>query len=212
MGNLHQLIAAVHMLAFSIVIGVNAHAGEVENLIRNGDFEDGIIEWNLRTSEGATATMKEEKGESIKGRSCVFIDIDAVPGKTYWHLSLYQEGHMLEKDQTYTFSFWAKAEDFRPVVCYMEQTVDPWDEYGRKEVEVNEEWQEYWTTFTASLSEAVWPRIALGQSDISIWVDNVRFYEGEYVEEEGLGREEAVEKAGKLIMTWAEMKSVISDQ
>jgi len=200
-----KLQLALYLLAFSIVVGIGAHAGEVENLARNGDFEEGLIEWDLRQSEGAVARMEEDKGEAIKGRSSVFIEIDNAVG-TYWHLSLYQEGHLLEKGQTYTFSFWAKAEDFRPVAYYLEQAVDPWDEYGRKEAEVNEEWQEYWTTFNVSLSEAAWPRIALGQSDVNIWVDNVRFYEGEYVEEEDLGREEAVDPAGKLPITWAGIK------
>lgn len=203
---LHQLVIASCMLAFSILIGINANAGEVENLIRNGDFEEGLIEWKLRTSEGAIANMEEDKGEGVKGKSCVFIEIDAVPGKTYWHLSLYQEGHRLEAGKTYTFSFWAKAEELRPVAYYVEQTAEPWDEYGRKEAEVNEEWQEYWTTFTAPLNESVWPRIALGESDVDIWVDTVRFYEGEYVEEEGLGLQKAIHPQGNLFTTWAEVK------
>ena len=114
---------------------------------------------------------------------------------------------MLEKGQTYTFSFWAKAEAARPVAYYVEQTADPWDEHGRKEIEINEEWGEYWTTFTATLSEAVWPRIALGQLDVNIWVDNVRFYEGEYVEEEDLGTQKVVHPAGKLPITWAGIKN-----
>lgn len=203
-----RLTLALFLLAFSIVIGINAQAGEVKNLIRNGDFEEGTIEWELRTSEGAVARMQEAKGEGIKGISCVFIDIDAVPGKTYWHLALYQEGHQLEKNKTYTFSFWAKAEETRPAVCYLEQTVDPFDEYGRKVIEINEEWQEYWTTFIASLSEGVWPRIALGESNVSVWVDNVRFYEGEYVEEEGLGTQKAVDPGGRFLISWAKIKKL----
>ena len=188
------------------MIGVNAHSKEVENLIRNNDFEEGLIEWDLRQSEGAVASMKEEKGESIKGRSCVYIDIDNVARTSAWHLSLYQEGHSLEEGQTYTLSFWAKAEEPRPVVCYVEQAADPWDEYGRESVEVNGEWQEYWTTFIATLSGAVWPRIALGESDVNIWVDNVRFYEGEYVEDEDMGAPSAADPAGKFLMTWAGIK------
>jgi hypothetical protein len=208
MGNLglHRLIVVLQLLVFSIMIGVDAHSKEVENLIRNGDFEEGLIEWDLRQSEGAVATMKEEKGESVKGRSCVYIDIDNVARTDAWHLSLYQEGHLLEEGQLYTLSFWAKAEEPRPVALYVEQAADPWDEYGRVGVEVNEEWREYWTTFTASMDVPVWPRIALGESDVSIWVDNVRFYEGQYVEEEDLKREEAVDPAGKLLITWAGIK------
>ena len=89
----------------------------------------------------------------------------------------------------------------RPVAVYVEQAADPWDEYGRIGIEVNEEWQEYWTTFPASVSGPVWPRIALGESDTNIWVDNVRFYEGEYVAD--AGTESAVNPAGRILTTWA---------
>jgi hypothetical protein len=199
-------MVTLYLSVFLLVIGINAYSDEVENLIKNGDFEDGLIEWNLRTDGGSVAAMEEDKKEAVKGRRCVFINIDNVAGTDAWHLSLYQEGHLIEKGETYTLAFWAKAEGIRPVVCYIEQMVDPWNEYGRGSFQVGEEWQEYWITMTATLSEAIWPRIALGESDVSIWVDNVRFYKGEYVEEEELGKEKAVYPAGKLSATWAGRK------
>lgn len=200
---LHRLIAISILLLFSITTGTNSHAAEIENLIRNGDFEEGLIEWDLRQSEGAVAKMEEDRGEAIKGRSCVYIEIDNVAGTSDWHLALFQEGHQVEKGKTYTLSFWAKAEEVRPVSCYVEQAADPWDEYGKEVFDVSEEWQVYWITFTSSVAIAVWPRIALGTSDVNIWVDNVRFYEGDYVEEEGLGSGNMVEPVDKLFGTWA---------
>jgi hypothetical protein len=200
----HRLMVALHLLAFSIAFGMNAHAAEVKNLIRNGDFEEGLIEWELRVSGDAVAAMEVVEGEAAKGNSSVYINIDSVAGTSAWHLSLYQEGHELEEGKTYTLAFWGKAEEPRPVAIYVEQADDPWDEYGRLEVEVNEEWLEYWTTFPASAAGPVWPRIALGTSDVNIWVDNVRFYEGEYVEDPGM--ESAVGSTGRLPTTWAGMK------
>ena len=204
---IQQLIVTLFLLVFSIVIGKSSYAAEIQNLARNGDFEEGLIEWNLRQDVGAIATMKEEKKDSIKGSSCVYIKIDNVAGTAAWHLALYQDGHQMEKDKNYTLSFWARAEEFRPVIVYVEQAADPWDEYGRKQVEVNEEWKEYWTTFTSIVSSPIWLRIGLGTSGVSIWVDNVRFYEGQYAEEVGLKRDKAVHAVGKLSGCWGNVKS-----
>jgi len=206
---IYQLVMLMFLLAFFTIVSQESPSAQVVNLIRNGDFEDGLLDWELRQSEGASAEMKEERRDSVKGQRCVFIEINVVAGTSAWHLALYQEGHQIEKDITYTLSFWAKAEELRPVAIYVEQASDPWDEYGRTEVEVGEEWQEYWTTFTASLSGPVWPRIALGTSDVNIWVDNVRLYEGDYEEEEDLARDSAVTLSGKLPMTWARVKELM---
>jgi len=202
--NTYRLMVTLSMLVFLAVIGMSADVSAVENLIRNGDFEDGIVEWELRVSGDAVAEMASVEGEASKGSKSVYINISSVAGTSAWHLSLYQEGLLLVAGQTYTLSSWAKAEELRPVVLYVEQAADPWDEYGRASIEANTQWQEYWTTFTATMAGAVWPRIALGESDVNIWVDNVRFYEGEYVED--AGPETAVNPAGKSAMTWAGIK------
>ncbi len=189
------------------MIGIDAMAAEVENIVRNGDFEDGKIEWALRQSEGAAAEIKEDKKEAVKGDLCAFIEITNVAGTDAWHLALFQEGHNIDKDETYTLAFWGKAEELRPVALYVEQAADPWDEYGRESFEVNAEWQEFWITFTATVSGPVWPRIALGESDVNLWVDNVRFFIGDFVEDDEIGQQEAVDPAGKSAVTWAEIKS-----
>jgi len=203
----YRLLIAICLSIFSAAVGSNAYADEVVNLIRNGDFEEGTIDWELRLSEGAVATMREINGEDVfQGQSCALIEIDNVAKTSAWHLALYQEGHQLEEGITYTLCFWGKADGLRPVALYVEQAADPWDEYGRVSIEVGEEWQEFSTTFTAAVAGPVWPRIALGESDRDIWIDNVRFYEGEYVEDNLEQEPKAVHPAGKLPVTWAEMK------
>jgi hypothetical protein len=47
----HRLMAALYLLVFSMAVGISARADEVENMIGNGDFEEGLIEWNLGQSE-----------------------------------------------------------------------------------------------------------------------------------------------------------------
>ena len=187
-------------------IGSTALAKGIENLARNGDFEDGTVEWDIRTSEGTVATIEEDDSESIKGRYSVFIQVEVAKGTT-WHISLFQEGHSLKGGNTYTLAAWAKGVKPRPMSLYIEQAADPWNEFGNKDVTITEEWAEYWTTFKAvGNTPAAWIRIGLGQAKGDLWVDNVRFYVGEYEEDEELGRKLAVNPAGKLATSWASIK------
>jgi hypothetical protein len=52
--------------------------------------------------------------------------------------------------------------------------------------------------------------IALGTTLGNLWMDNIRIYEGQYVEDPDLGRTEggmAVDRSGKLATKWGEIKS-----
>ncbi len=66
---------------------------------------------------------------------------------------------------------------------------------------------EYWSEWTQpeNVPDA-WLRIAVGQISTNFWVDNVRFYEGEYEPDPELGRVQDVEPGGKLATMWGEMR------
>jgi len=202
--NLRQLVMVLCVLVSASMIGIDAMAADFENMARNGDFEEGIVEWELRQSGDSVGEIREDNIEAISGNLCVFIDITSVAGTSGWHMALFQDGHTIELDKEYTFAVWLKGEEPRPVTLYAEKQADPWDGYGREDFEITQEWQEYWVTFTAPVTFAVWLRVALGLSDVNLWADNVRFYEGEYVEDAGPAS--AVNPAGRLLTTWAEIR------
>ena len=178
----------------------------IDNLARNGDFEDGLRDWEIRQSEGTVAMMDEDSDDSVKGGASVFVEIDLAKGVT-WHLALFQDNHFLDGNTDYTVAFWAKAELPRPVDFYMELKEAPWTSYGRKTMNLTEEWAEYWSEWTQGPAiPSVWLRFAMGQIATDFWVDNVRFYEGEYEPDEELGRVQAVEPGGKLAALWAGIK------
>ena len=131
----------------------------------------------------------------------MFVDIASVAGTSGWHMALFQDGHNVELDKEYTFAIWLKAEEPRPVSLYAEMQADPWDGFGSQSFDLTQEWQEYWTTFVSPFTTPVWLRIALGLSDVNIWADNARFYEGVYVED--AGPVSAVNPTGRLLTTWA---------
>ncbi len=184
---------------------VNASA--IDNIARNGDFEDGLDGWEVRQSEGTVAMAEEDHDDSVKGGTSAFVEIDVAKGVT-WHIALFQDNHFLDAGTEYTLAFWAKAELPRPVDFYMELKQAPWDGFGRKSIDLTEEWTEYWSQWVQGPNVPdAWLRIAVGQISTNFWVDNVRFYEGAYEPDEELGRVRAVDARGKAAMAWAELKA-----
>jgi len=196
--SLNRLMVVFHLLVFSLMIGVSVHGAD--NLARNADFEEGIAEWELRADGDSVGEIRGD-GDAISGDLSVFIDIVSVAGTSGWHMALFQDGHTVEIDKEYTFAVWLKGEEPRPVTLYAEMQADPWDGFGREDFELTQEWQEYWITFVPPFTTPVWLRVALGLSDVNLWADNVRFYEGAYVED--AGPVSAVNPAGRLLTTWA---------
>jgi len=206
--NLRRLAIVLCVIVSASMIGIDAMAADFENIARNGDFEDGILEWELRQSEGAVGTLQEEKEEVVKGDRSVFVEIDNVAKTSAWHMALFQDGHTIENGEEYTFAIWLKGEEARPVTIYVEKQADPWDGYGRQDFQLTEEWQECWINFTAPVTFAVWLRVALGLSDVNLWADNARFFIGGYVEDDDDPVPQiAVDPAGKSAVTWAKIKN-----
>lgn len=193
---------AIGALIMCVAFGASA----IENIARNGDFENGLVDWEIRQSEATVAAIEEDTDESIKGGASVFVDIELAKGVT-WHIALFQDTHFLDAGTDYTLAFWAKGELVRPVDFYMELKADPWTSYGRQSINLTEEWAEYWSEWTQpeNVPDA-WLRIAVGQISTNFWVDNVRFYEGEYEPDPELGRVQAVEPGGKLASLWGDVR------
>ena len=202
--SLNRLMIVLHLLVFSLTIGMSIHGAEIKNIARNGDFEAGIAEWELRQSGGSVGEIREDNQEVFEGNLSVYVDIASVAGTSGWHMALFQDGHTIEQDKEYTFAVWLKGEEPRPVTLYVEEKAAPWTGHGRTDFQLTEEWQEYWITFTAPITFDVWLRITLGLSDVNLWADKVRFYEGAYVED--TGPVSAVNPADRLLTTWAEIR------
>jgi len=191
----------------ALLLCVAARAGAIDNIARNGDFEDGLDEWEVRQSEGTVATAEEDFDDSVKGGASASFEIEVSKGVT-WHIALFQDNHFLDGGTDYTLAFWAKAELPRPVDFYMELKEAPWTSYGRKSIDLTEEWVEYWSEWTQGPDvPAAWLRIAVGQIGTNFWVDNVRFYEGDYEPDPDVGRAQAVDARAKLATAWGGIKS-----
>lgn len=198
-------------LAFSSVSYV--WSVEVENLLSNGGFEDGIMAPWTTYGNVTTAVVKELQKANvpekpIEGNFCLNIKINA-KGANFWDSGLQHTGHVFEKGKKYTLSAFLKCKEktlqinFKP-----ELGVDPWPGYGERSFTMTDKWTEYSTT-TPIFADNVNPASITFHIAYDIgefWIDGVRFYEGDYVAPDFVSKPKSVNPEDKITGTWASLK------
>ena len=164
------------------------YAQDVENLLANGGFEDGVVApWG--TYGGVTSEVVEGLvgvnvlEPPIEGQYCLHLQV-AAAGANFWDSGLQHAGHTFETGKKYTLSAWFKVSEGELNVNFKpELAQDPWTGYGAQAYTMTEEWQEFSVT-TPVFTEDVNPATItfhIGYEASEFWVDGVRFYEGDYV-------------------------------
>jgi len=204
------------LLAFCfLAVPVTTHAQELVNLVLNPSFEDeadlmdgswtpdGWEVWG--EGDGLDSVVEFDKSEFIDGKRSAHVK---PTGTVDWHFMIIYFPVALDMGESYTTSFWAKAEEDRTIAVHMKD-VDNAGSFGLNTFTITTEWAEY--TYT---DDAEWPNIKLeifvSGSDIPLWFDFVYIYEGDYVEgilPSEMSAPGAVEPADKLSVRWAEIKT-----
>jgi hypothetical protein len=94
-----------------------------ENMLFNGDFSDGIRNWHLERSGGASANMGTQNG--------VFLFLINIGGSEIWNVQLYQQDLTLIEGMTYTFEFDAWASSPRIIEAKVGKASDPFTNYSQ---------------------------------------------------------------------------------
>jgi len=181
------------------------------NRLHNGDFEDDPLDpWQLevRSDLGAAAEWEIDKKTAASGDRSVVVRVTA-PG-TDWHVKLRQDDRCFEVGEKFTVVFWCMAEKARNVAASFQLQRDPWTGFYSQSFRVDSEWTEYSLTFTPGEDnfQDHWLAFHVGDSDIPIWFDDIRYFLGELDEE--VGREpvqQAVDPEAKLATAWAKVRS-----
>ena len=207
---LHTSIAGVLLLcifALTMLVSGAATQDEIENMLTNPDFENGTTGWSF--GESLTIDWDEDP---IGGLGQVaFAEVNNV-GPEAWNPEIHSPPFNLENGKTYTYSFWAKAEEgsARTLSPSFEQ-LDTWVGMGST-ITLTDEWQEYhftgvWTD--PSSPPAVVIHIGFDLQLDDVWFSHFRVYEGEYVEEEDIEGQQkiAVTPMGRLATAWGQIKS-----
>jgi hypothetical protein len=161
---------------------------EIENILVNGGFEDGV-ETPWGTYGGViTEVVTELTGAAvpegpIEGNFCLHIVVGAA-GANFWEIGLNQTGLVFEAGKTYTLSVFLKSKEgaldinFKP-----ELAQDPWTAPVEQAFVMTEEWAEYSIT-TGVISEDISPAeivLHIGYAPGDFWIDGIGWYEGDYV-------------------------------
>jgi hypothetical protein len=181
-------LTALLLIGF-IVLAPSRAQDEVENLLVNGGFEDGVMAPWTTYGSVTTEVVEELEGaavdeDPIEGNFCLHIVVPEA-GANFWDSGLQHRGHnIFEQGKKYTLSAFLKCSEgelninFKP-----EQDGDPWPGYGEQAFTMTEEWTEFSTT-TPVFSEDVNPAsvtLHIQYAAGDFWIDGVRWYEGDYV-------------------------------
>jgi hypothetical protein len=195
-----------------LVSGAAAQDDEIENMVKNPDFDDNLTGWTIGSiADGAAGQLVLDKhgvsGE--RGDNCLFARIDGV-GNDAWEPEIHSPQFDVELGETYTVSLWAKTEEdgVRPIGVKFEQ-LETWVGPS-KTFTLTDEWTEYHftTAMTMASPPAVVIHIQFNNLKDDVWFDHFKVYMGEYVPEELEGQQRiSVTPMGSLAATWGRIRS-----
>jgi hypothetical protein len=166
------------------------------NELTNGNFEEGPTmpldtwapeTWNVYgthtievVSELTGAAVPEAP---IEGTYCLHVTVPQASAN-FWDVGLQHSPHTFKQGKKYTLSVWLKSKS-GPLTVNMkpELAADPWTGFGEQQVTMTEQWAEYSTT-TPEFAQDTSPgslTFHIGFAAGDFWMDNVRWYEGDYV-------------------------------
>jgi hypothetical protein len=157
-----------------------------ENLALNPSFEedeDAILNdaewfqwctWAPDDVTGSNVFMVDT--ESVDGDRSLRVE---PVGAENWHLVVANISFPLKTGTDFTASFWAKAEEPRPLGAQF-KAADNSVSWGYADFELTTEWAEYTFTATSQSDEAKF-EFFCAASEVPHWLDFVYIYEGEYI-------------------------------
>jgi len=162
------------------------------NVVVNGGFETGLLApWGAWGGGGATVTtavVTDCAGAAvaegpIEGKYCLNVKVSAA-STNFWDCAFNQVAPTYGKGKKYTLSAFFKVKSGTGKINMKpEHGAANWEGYGEQQVTITDTWTEYHVTtpvFAADVSPASLT-FHIGFQGQEFWVDNVKFYEGDYV-------------------------------
>ncbi len=180
-----RLIYLTYLVLVLVAFPLVTHA-QVENLVLNPSFEEDEVilddpdweqwcTWN--PDEGAGSSVTVVNTESIDGSRSLRVD---PIGPENWHFIVVYISFPADIDKNYTASFWAKAEEPRPLTVQMKAADNSVSAWGATDFELTTEWAEYHYTSEVLHTDVKLEFLNAG-SEVPHWLDLLYIYEGEYV-------------------------------
>jgi hypothetical protein len=181
-----RLICLISFVLVLIVVQPVTQAQQVDNLALNPSFEEDELilddpaweQWATWGAEGGlNSTVEIDETEFVDGER----SLKVIPtGNTNWHFIVLNLPITVDVDKDYTVSFWAKAEEPRPLTVQIKAEDNSIAAWGATDFDLTTEWAEYHYTSNV-LIDVVKVEILCSASEVPFWLDFVNIYEGEYV-------------------------------
>ena len=146
------------------------------------------LPWGSYGSAASAAVVKDCTGAAvaegpIEGASCLNVKVSG-PGANFWDSGFSMTGPTFTKGTKYTLSAFFKVKSGTGKINIKpEHAGGNWEGYGEQQVTITDKWVEYHVTtpvFTADVSPTSL-NFHIGFQAQEFWVDNIKFYEGDYV-------------------------------
>jgi len=174
------------LVIFGLVTILPVTHAQVNDLAQNGSFEedevilddpawDQWVTWGYDTGLGGTVAI--DTNEFIDGTRSLRV---MPQGGTNWYFEVINMPIPMKVGTNYTASFWAKAEEPRPLTVHYKDTGNSTTGIVESDFQLTTEWAEY--SFTAAAPSAtVKVEFLCAASEVPFWLDFFVLYEGEYV-------------------------------
>jgi endo-1,4-beta-xylanase len=129
-----------------------------QNLISNGDFENGTTPWGLWADQanGYQATLTSSNAVVHQGQFAGQLQVSQVdatepnPRSRIWHVQLSQGGFMVNQGEELRASFWMRASSPGKLVeLQLMKNAPAYDDYGTGYWELSTDWKKYEIPFVA---------------------------------------------------------------
>lgn len=148
------------------------------NLVQNPSFESGKTNWTLVTTSPAVATFTTTTSTKEDGAVSAQISISKLGSlSSSSSIQLKQTNLAMISGNTYTVTFWAKANSSRSMQSVIQLATSPNTVYGSKLVSLTTSWQQFSYTFTPTVSQT---NVLIGfnmnySHTGTVWIDNVSY-------------------------------------
>ena len=183
------------------VVHADVHMEQGVNQIKNWDFEQGILGFCIVQANGAELSLRrcvvpdvwQIEDYTPEGTGTIELDDKQVHSGSFslkvtttsidgidWHYKVEQERMSFEGGKRHTIKFWAKAEATRTITVCLQMSHEPWTGYFYQTITLTKRWQE----FTIQVippednDQEHWLAFHSGQSLVTWWLDDVRYYKG----------------------------------
>lgn len=144
------------------------------NLLLNGAFFGGAASWQLDKKPPADGTLEIQPASAAPpgvSSRVAHVDVKST-GQENWHIELAQNGLDLEQGETYTLSFWARADQKRPLTIVSSIDMPDWHRIAPdSQLTLTPDWKRLSVSFTAAHTAKAHNRIVFLLGDATGTID-----------------------------------------